>query len=260
MTISSWRRSPAALALPFALALALVLVAATAAPRAGATAAPRAAGPSSGAAAEAAAVNISSADLPSSVKWASSPQSPNNKAENAAGRTATACLDRAGAVTKDPFGTSGMTGGPVLADVRSPQFYDKADSLTQLPAANSEVVVVQSSHDATEDLAALRRHSSLVCMAAQFRLDSEQSGSGNVTVDSSFESAPRHGEGSGGVHVHFVESGGLLPGKLYNDEYFYAEGRFEVAFSFLDLGSPFSSSWAEGAISKVMDRAAKKAG
>jgi hypothetical protein len=225
-----------------------------------AAASSRLAASSSGPSSKAAAINLIAGDLSSSIKWASSPQPTNNKAEDAAGKKAAACLDKAGAATADPFGTSEVLGGSVLADVRSPQFYDKASSLTQLPAANTEVVIVKTATEASKDLAAIRQKSSLSCLGAQYKLDSVQSGSGNVSIAESFMSAPRHGDGNGGVHIRFAENGGLLPQTLYNDEYFYAEGPVEVVFSFLNLGSPFDSGWADAALTKVMQRAAQQAG
>jgi hypothetical protein len=236
-------------------ALALALVTAQAAAASGGVA-----GAASSPSSTAAAINLRSGDLSARITWASSPQPRNDKAEDQAGTKAVACLDRAGAATKDPFGTSGVTGGAVLADVRSPQFYDKASSLTQLPGANTEVVIVKTAREASQDLAAVRQKAVLPCLAAQYRVDSVQSGSGNVGIAESFMAAPRHGTGNGGVHIRFVESGGLLPQDLYNDEYFYAEGPVEVAFSFIDLGSAFDSGWAEAAITSVMQRAARQAG
>lgn len=206
------------------------------------------------------AINLMASDLPSSVTWVSSPQAANNKAENAAGRVAASCVKKAGAVTDDAYGTSGVTGGPVLADVKSPQFSDKANAFTQLPAANSEVVIVSNGKDATADLAAVGTGKGLACLEAQYQVNVVQSGSGNSKVSGTFMSVPHHGGGNGGVHIRLIATGGLLPQKLYNDEYFYAAGRAEVVLSFLDLGSPFDASWASDAATKVMQRAVARAG
>jgi hypothetical protein len=215
--------------------------------------------PSSSAAGEARAIDLTVGDLPSSIKWASAPQAGSNKAETAAGKTAAKCLQRLGAATDDAYGTTGVSGGTVLADVKSPQFSDKADTFTQLPAANSEVVIVASAKDATSDLAAVAKKGALDCFGAQYQVDVVQSGSGKARVTEHFAAAPHHGSGNGGVHVQFVATGGLLPQKLYNDEYFYAVGTAEVVLSFLNLGSPFDVGWADQAITKVMQRAAAQA-
>ncbi len=227
----------------------------------GVTAGAAAGSSSSSAAGKARAIDLMPSDLPSSVKWASTPQSASNKAEIAAGKTAASCLQKAGAATDDAFGATGLTGGPVLADVKSPQISDKADTFTQLPAANSEVVITSTAKQATADLAAVAKKAALSCLGTQYRVDAVQSGSGKSTsVAASFMSAPRHGDGNGGVHIRLTATGGLLPQKLYNDEYFYATGTAEVSFSFINLGSAFPSSWADQAITKVMQRAASEAG
>jgi hypothetical protein len=205
---------------------------------------------------EAKTINLMPSDLPSSVKWASTPQSNPNKVEVTAGKTAASCLQKVGAATDDAFGASGATGGDVLADVRSPQISDKANTFTQLPAANTEVVVTAQSKQATADLAAVAKSAGASCLATQYRVDAIQSGSGKVTVTSALGSAPHHGDGNGGVHLRLVATGGLLPQKLYNDEYFYVSGPVEVVFSFINLGSAFPTSWADQAITKVMGRAA----
>ncbi len=207
--------------------------------------------------AEARAINLQLGDLPKGQKWAGSPQPGSTKVTAAAGRTAAKCLDRLGAKSADPFGTSHSLGGNVLADVLSPQFAPKGG--IGLPGANSEVVVVAAPGVATADLAAIAKKGSLACLSAQYLVDTEASGSGKAHVTASFEKAPRHGSGNGGVHITLLEKGGSLPLTLYNDEYFYAEGNAEVVFSFLDLGSAFSSSAATATVAKVMARAAKLA-
>lgn len=206
------------------------------------------------------AINIKDSDMPSSTKWASTPQTPYNKAETAAGKKAIACIDKSGAVSGDAFGTSRITGGEVVVDVRSDQYYEASATLTELPAANSEVVFLSSAGDATKDLNAFERKSSLSCLGAQLVVESEAEGSGSVKISANVMPAPHYGGGNGGLRIRFVETGGLLPGGLYNDEYFYVQGPSEVSFSFLNLGTPFSTSWADSIIEKVMKRAASTVG
>jgi hypothetical protein len=213
---------------------------------------------------EAKAINLKVADLSSSLHWATSSPGKSSKAEATLAAKTVVCLKKVGPVSPDPFGTTGKSGGVVLADVSSPTLYDKASTLTQLPSASSEVVFVTKASGATADLSTVGRSGSLVCLTAQLVGNSSLQGAGKgIKGTASFMSAPRHGTGSGGVHIRFVESGGnfaLLKSKLYDDEYFYAQGSAEISISFINLGSPFNQAWATTAISKVMARAASEAG
>jgi len=208
--------------------------------------------------AEATAINLKVTDLSSSIHWAASAPGRSSKAIVALAEKAVACLKKVGPVSPDPFGTRGVTGGVVEADVSSPMFYDKAAALTQLPSASSEVVFLATASGARTDQATIGRSGSLACLTAQFVGDSSVQGAGKVKGTASFMSVPRHGQGSGGVHIRFVVSGGnfaLLKSKLYDDEYFYVQGSAEVSMSFINLGAPFTASWSSAAISKVMARA-----
>jgi hypothetical protein len=217
---------------------------------------------SSSVGAEAKAINLKVTDLSSSLHWATSAPGHSSKAEAALAVKALACLKKVGSVSPDPFGTTGAVGGVVAADLSSPSFYDKAFTLTQLPSASSEVVFLTKASGATADLATIGRSGSLGCLTAQFIGDSALQGAGKgLKGTASYLPAPRHGTGAGGAHIQFVVSGGnfaLLKMKLYDNEYFYAQGPAEVSLSFINLGSPFNSSWATAAISKVMARAASE--
>jgi hypothetical protein len=156
-----------------------------------------------------------------------------------------------------------VIGGVVVVDVSSPTYYQKG-SFTQLPSASSEVVFLTTASGAVTDLSTISRKPSLACLTAQLVGNSILGGAGkSVKGSASFMAAPRHGGGSGGVHIRFVETGGnfaLLKSKLYDDEYFYVQGPAEVAMSFINLGSPFKATWATSAISKVMARAKSEVG
>jgi hypothetical protein len=209
---------------------------------------------------EAKAINLKATDLSTSLHWATAAPGHSSKAEAALSAKALGCLKKVGSVSPDPFGTTGAVGGVVSADVSSPSFYDKASTLTQLPSASSEVVFMTKSSGASADLATIGRSGAPSCLLAQFIGDSSLQGAGKgLKGTASFLKAPRHGTASGGAHIQFVVSGGnfaLLKMKLYDNEYFYVQGPAEVSLSFINLGSPFNSSWATAAISKVMARAA----
>jgi hypothetical protein len=216
-------------------------------------------GGQSSVAAEAKAINMKLSDLPASIKWATSQPVASPKAELALGKQAVACVAKGGSVSPDPFGTSGVIGGPVVADISSPTYFEKSATLTRLPSASSEVVFLSTASGALADLVAVGRKSSLVCLATQMAANSTLQGAGQgVKAGASFMSAPRYGGGGGGVHIRFVETGGnfaLLKSKLYADEYFYVQGSAEVFLTFINLGSAFSPSSTASAISKVMARA-----
>ena len=216
------------------------------------------AGAGSSIAAEAKAINLKVTDLPTSIHWAASPPGKSSKAEVALAEKTVACLKKVGPVSPDPFGTRGLSGGIVEADISSPMFYDKAASLTMLPSASSEVVFLTTASQARTDQATIARSGSLACLTAQFVGDSSLQGAGKVKGTASFVPAPRYGGGNGGVHIRFVVSGGnfaLLKSKLYDDEYFYVQGPAEISMSFINLGTSFNPSGAATAISKVMARA-----
>ena len=204
---------------------------------------------------EATAVNLKVTDLSPSMKWAAAAPGKSSKAQVALAEKTVACLKKVGSVSPDPFGTRGVSGGVVEADVSSPTYYDKAASLTQLPSASSEVVVLTTASGARTDQATIARSGSLACLTAQLVGNSSLEGAGKVKGTASFASAPHYGQGNGGFRIQFIESGGFLPSKLYDNEYFYVQGNFEISMSFINLGAPFSSSWAASALKKVMARA-----
>jgi hypothetical protein len=212
--------------------------------------------------AEANAINLKVTDLSSSLHWKAAPPGKSSKAVAALAVKTLACLKKVGPVSPDPFGTIGKSGGTVLADISSPTYYDKAATLTQLPSASSEVVFLTKASGASTDLSSFARSGSLACLTAQLVGDSSLEGAGKgIKGTATYMSAPRHGTGSGGVLVRFVESGGnfaLLKEKLYDDEYFYVQGSAEVSMSFINLGLSFNSAWATAAVSNVMARAASE--
>jgi hypothetical protein len=213
--------------------------------------------------AKAKAINLKVTDLSTSIKWVIAPPGKSSKAAAALANKTVACLKKVGPVSPDPFGTRSVIGGVVVVDVSSPTYYQKG-SFTQLPSASSEVVFLTTASGAVTDLSTISRKPSLACLTAQLVGNSILGGAGkSVKGSASFMAAPRHGGGSGGVHIRFVETGGnfaLLKSKLYDDEYFYVQGPAEVAMSFINLGSPFKATWATSAISKVMARAKSEVG
>ena len=110
------------------------------------------------------------------------------------------------------------------------------------------------------DLATIGRSSSLAlphrsagCQQRTARSRKRNQGHGEIPL-----SAPRHGGGSGGVHIQFIESGGnfaLLKAKLYDNAYYYVQGSAEVTMSFINLSSAFNPAWSTASIAKVMARA-----
>jgi hypothetical protein len=205
------------------------------------------------------AINIKVADLPTSIHWLAAPAGTSSKAQVALAQKALACLKKVGPVSPDPFGTIGKAGGSVRADVSSPTWYDKASTLTQLPSVSSEVVFLNSAAAARSDLSTIGRSGSLACLTAQLVANSELQGAGTgIKGTARFLAAPRHGGGSGGVRIQFIESGGnfaLIKAKLYDNEYFYVQGSAEVAMSFINLNSSFNTTWSAASIAKVMARA-----
>jgi hypothetical protein len=211
--------------------------------------------------AKAKAINLKVSDLPTTIRWATSPAAASPKAELAVGKKAVACIKKRGPVSPDPFGTSGVTGGVVVVDVGAPTYFQKGRTLTHLPSATSEVVFLKTAPEALADLVAIGRGSSLACLAAQLASDSALQGAGKVKAAASFMSAPRHGAGKGGIHIRFLESGGNLGTlKIYDDVFYYVQGPAEISLTFINLGSAFGLTSEVSAISKVMARAKADAG
>lgn len=204
---------------------------------------------------EARAINMKASDLPSRVHWTAAPAAASSKAVVALAEKTVACLKRVGKVSPDPFGTRGLSGGEVEADISSPTYY-QSSSFTQLPSASSEVVFLTSAAAARADQAIVAKPAALACLTTQFVGDSSLGGAGKVKGTGSFLSVHHYGQGDGGVHVQFLVTGGLLPSKLYDNEYFYVQGNAEISMSFINLGSAFDAGWSSVAIAKVMARAA----
>jgi len=220
-------------------------------------------GGSSTALAQAKAINMKVTDLTTTIKWATEQPSATPKGEAPLGKTAVACIAKGGPVSPDPFGTSGVTGGVVLVDNSSPTYFEKSATLTHLPSASSEVVVLKTGAGALADLGAVGRKASLACLATQLAADSSLQGAGKgVKASATYMSAPHFGQGSGGVHIRFLESGGNLPAplKIYVDVYDYVQGPAEVSLTFINLGSALSSASEASAIAKVMARAKSAVG
>src|ERR1039458_7389048 len=116
---------------------------------------------------EATAINLKATDLSTSMHWAISPPGKASKASKALAEKTVACLKKVGPVSPDPFGTKGVIGGVILADVSSPTYYDKAATLTQLPSASSEVVFLTKASGAVGDLSTIARSGSLACFTTQ---------------------------------------------------------------------------------------------
>ncbi|HUZ21285.1 MAG TPA: hypothetical protein VMU75_12010 [Acidimicrobiales bacterium] len=231
-------------------ALALVTGAASAA--AGAATGPNASGGSD--AAKAAKINVTSSDLPSPAKWSSS-SAPSSAVS--LGKAAVSCMKKAGAkVSNDPFGTVGKAGGNASADVTSKLFGFKG-SLTGLPSVNSEVVFVSTAKQAIADLSAFGGAKVQPCLKTLMAgVTGAQSG-GKVKASVAVKPLPHLGAGKGGVHLRFTLTGGNIPGKLYEDLYYYVTSRAEVALTYVNLTQPFSSAWADGIAKHVMARATK---
>jgi hypothetical protein len=237
-----------------ASALALVAGAASAT-AAGAAARPHGSGGSDST--KATQINVKSSDLPKSAKWSSS-QAPPSAVP--LGKTAVSCMKKAGAkVSADPFGTVGKPGGDATADVTSKVFGLKG-SVTGLPSVNSEVVFLSSAKQVLADLSAFANPKVQSCLKTLMAAVTAAQSGGKVKASVAVQPLPHLGNGSGGVHLRFTLTGGNIPGKLYEDIYYYAEGRAEIALTFVNLTQPFSSSWANSVAKDVMARATKIAG
>jgi hypothetical protein len=211
-------------------------------------------------AAKASQVNIRSSDLPKSADWSSTPAPPSPVS---LGEKAVACMKSGGGpgakVSPDPFGTVGKPSGDVTADVSSKVFGIK-ESVTGLPSASSEVVFVSTTKQALADLVAFGTSHVQSCVTTLMAAVTGLSAGGKVKATASTLTLPHLGNGGGGVHLRFVFTGGNIPAKLYEDLYYYVEGRAEVTLTFVNLTAPFSSSWASSIVKSVMARAKSVAG
>jgi len=198
-------------------------------------------------------INLESSDLPTSQHWSSAAPPA---AQVALGRTALSCMKKAGGagakVSTDPFGTVGVPSGDVTADVSS-KVFSIAGSFTALPSASSEVDVVTSTTQAHNDLLAFESSKVQACEATLQNAVVELSAGGKTTTTARSLSLPKLGDG--GVHLQFVMTGGNIPGKLYEDIYYYLAGRAELTITFVNLATPFTASWASSILTSEMKRA-----
>ena len=205
-------------------------------------------------------MNLRQTDLPTSQKWASS---PTPASQVALGKTAVSCMKASGGagakISPDPFGTVGKSIGNATADVSSNVFGIKG-SFTGLPSASSEVVFVKTTKEALADLAAFGTAWVQACLATLVAKVTQLSSGGSPKSKVSALSLPHLGGGSGGVHLQFVTTGGEIPGKLYQDVFYYVEGRAEVALTYVNLAASFPSGWASSIAKNVMARAKSIAG
>ena len=116
-------------------------------------------------------INMHRTDLPAGAQWTSSPSTPNPPGWVATSHKVIACIQhvagQALVVSPDPFGLGTAPSGDVTADVTSPTFFVKGPS--QLPSADSEVVMTATAVQATADLRAVDRSSALPCLKAAFQ-------------------------------------------------------------------------------------------
>jgi hypothetical protein len=200
------------------------------------------------------ALNLTRAYLPASVKWTATAQAPNTAAETALGVKAVRCIRQgggaAGKISTDPFGTTEVVGGSVTADVESPDFAVTGSS--GLPLVSSEVVMLTSAAQATDDLSAFATSSARTCLTNVFVAIGKQGGYTKVAATA--PSIPQLGSGPGGLDLRFVFSGGKLS-PLIDYTYFYVQGRAEFDLSFIALGTQFPAAWANAIAAHVMDKA-----
>lgn len=116
-------------------------------------------------------INMHRTDLPAGAEWTSSPSTPNPPGWVATSHKVIACIQhvagQALVVSPDPFGLGTAPSGDVTADVTSPTFFVKGPS--QLPSADSEVVMTATAVQATADFRAVDRSSALPCLKAAFQ-------------------------------------------------------------------------------------------
>lgn len=202
-------------------------------------------------------LNMTRAELPQPTTWTSTAQTPNTPAETALGVKAVACV-RAGSgagakVSADPFGTTGVVGGTVTADVQSPEFAVKGAS--GFPSASSEVVMLKSAAQASNDLSAFASPSTRGCFASLLAGFLKSDGDTKLKVTSSSQALPHLGSARGGFGYRFVVSGPELPGRLIDYTYFYVQGRAEIDLEFVNIATQFPTTWANSIAAVVMERA-----
>ncbi len=203
-------------------------------------------------------INVALGDLPTAIAWTSSSQTPNTAAQTKQAEQAVTCLQRTGAggkgVSPDPFGTSEKTGGSVVADVESPLFAKEASTIG-LPTVSSDVTMLRSSTQAAADLRAFATNAGLSCLSTLIGTLTAAAVGHEVGLTDTFIDIPRRGTGNGGVGMRFAITNAGLSGTLYDDAFFYVQGRAEVSLSFVNLATHVESSWENSVAEKVMARA-----
>lgn len=200
-------------------------------------------------------IDLKLSDLPSAIKWTSSPTPPSTAGQVASGKRVINCITAAqhGAkVSTDPFGLTSRAGGEVTADVSSPNF--SASSATQSPAVSSDVTFVTTPSEALEDQAAFSTETGLRCFAVGITAVASTAAEQKITAVGSFIPLARLGDGNGGVDARFTCTSSELP-TIYIDARLYVEGRAEISIEYFSVRAPFRESWANSIASTVMRRA-----
>jgi hypothetical protein len=203
-------------------------------------------------------INVVLSDLPAAVIWTSSSQTPNTAAQTKQAEQAVACLQRAvgnsQSVSADPFGTSEKTGGPVVADVESPLFA-KETSTIGLPTISSDVTLLKTATQASSDLAAFSTTAGLACVSTLIGTLTAAAVGHPIGLTDTFITIPRHGTGAAGVGMRFAITNAGLTGTLYDDAFFYVQGKAEVSVSYVNLAAHVQTTWETSVAAKVMTRA-----
>jgi hypothetical protein len=203
-------------------------------------------------------IDVAVGDLPAAVAWTSSSQTPNTAAQTKQAEQAVTCLQKTGgnaqSVSQDPFGTSEVTGGPVVADIESPLFAKETSSIG-LPTISSDVTILKTASQASTDLAAFATTAGLACVSTLIGTLTAAAVGHQIGLTDTFITVPRHGTGDGGVGMRFAITNAGLTGTLYDDAFFYVQGRAEVSLSYVNLAAHVQSTWETSVATKVMTRA-----
>jgi hypothetical protein len=203
-------------------------------------------------------INVALSDLPTAIAWTSSSQTPNTAAQTKQAEQAVACLQRTGSsaqsVSPDPFGTSEKTVGSVVADVESPLFA-KETSTIGLPTISSDVTMLKTATQASTDLAAFATNAGLACVSTLIGTLTAAAVGHQIGLTDTFIDIPRHGSGNGGVGMRFAITNAGLTGTLYDDAFFYVQGRAEMSLSYVNLAAHVQTTWETSVAAKVMTRA-----
>ena len=163
------------------------------------------------------ALNLTKAELPHSNEWTSTAQTPNTSAQTALGVKAVGCVRSSGGagakISTDPFGSTEIVGGMVTADVQSPEF-EMNPSTSGLPSISSEVVMLKSAEQATDDLSAFASTPARGCLNNLLSALLKDDGEPGWKVASSPQVPPHLGTGSGGFGLRFVVTGKGLSSPL----------------------------------------------